>query len=88
MIILGVDPGSTIVGYGVIKKQKGQNQRFKVLDFGCITTTTAHSPAKRLEFIYNQINGLIEKHRPDVISVESLFFFKNLKTVHCWHHDK
>ncbi len=82
MIILGIDPGSTIVGYGVIKKQKSQNQnkRFKVLDFGCIIAEQILPTGERLKKVHKEILKLIDKYKPNLVSVESLFFFKNLKT--------
>ncbi|MDO8486114.1 MAG: crossover junction endodeoxyribonuclease RuvC [Candidatus Staskawiczbacteria bacterium] len=81
MIILGIDPGTATTGYGVIKKQRDQNQKFKVLDFGCIITEQTSLAGERLYKIHKEILKLIDKHKPDLISVESLFFFKNLKTV-------
>lgn len=81
MIILGVDPGSVITGYAIIKKQKGQNPCFKVIDFGCIITDKFFATGERLKKIHKEIIKLIEKHKPDVMSIENLFFFKNLKTV-------
>lgn len=86
MIILGVDPGTATVGYGVIKTntpkhlRQDKNKKPRVVDFGCITTTTAHSMGKRLEKVYGEVNDLIKKYRPDLISVENLYFFKNQKT--------
>lgn len=86
MIILGIDPGTATVGYGVIKTniakhlRQDRNEKPKAIDFGCITTAVFDSPAERLHIIYKEINKLIEKHKPDLISIESLFFFKNLKT--------
>src|SRR3989344_9283660 len=81
MIILGIDPGTATTGYGVIKKQRGQNQKLKVLDFGCIITEQTSLAGERLNKIHKEILKLIDKYEPDLISVESLFFFKNLKTV-------
>jgi crossover junction endodeoxyribonuclease RuvC len=81
MIILGVDPGSVIVGYAIIKKEKNQQPNFKVVDFGCIVTEKFATTGERLKKIHNEITKLIEKHKPDVLSIETLFFFKNLKTV-------
>ena len=80
MIILGVDPGSVITGYAVIKKQKGE-QRLEVVDFGCIITDKFSTTGERLKKIHKEISKLIEKHKPNLISVETLFFFKNFKTV-------
>ncbi|MEK7061773.1 MAG: crossover junction endodeoxyribonuclease RuvC [Patescibacteria group bacterium] len=81
MIILGIDPGIAITGYGIIKKQRDQNQKFKVLDFGCIITAQTLPVGERLKKIYKEILELIDEYKPDIIAVESLFFFKNLKTV-------
>lgn len=86
MIILGIDPGTATTGFGVIAtslpKHLPQNRHEKprVIDFGCIHTTMQNTPSERLEIIHDEIISLIEKHQPDIISVESLYFFKNLKT--------
>jgi crossover junction endodeoxyribonuclease RuvC len=85
MIILGIDPGTATTGFAILKKIKDckaiDDKRFEVIDFGCITTLTGFTAGERLEQIHNQINSLIKKHKPDLISVESLYFFKNFKTV-------
>ena len=86
MIILGIDPGTAITGYAIIKTNipkhlpQDRNEKPKVIDFGCITTHSSGLPGNRLVIIHEEINKLIDKHRPDIISVESLYFFKNLKT--------
>ena len=87
MIIIGIDPGVALVGYAVIKTKtpihlrQNRNEKPVVIDFGCITTTTLSSAGDRLKIIHEGINTLIEKHNPDIISIESLYFFKNAKTV-------
>lgn len=78
MIILGIDPGSVITGYAVIKKNAG---KLEVVDFGCIITDKFATTGERLKKIHKEIIKLIEKHKPEIMSVEALFFFKNLKTV-------
>lgn len=84
MKILGIDPGTATVGFAIIKKTKDckniDDKKFDVVDFGCITTLTSFTAGERLQQIHDQINALIKKHKPDLISVESLYFFKNLKT--------
>ena len=86
MIILGIDPGTAITGYGIIsttktKHQKqDKNEKPKVIDFGCIITTPSSSVGRRLEIIHKEVLALIKKYKPDLVSVETLFFFKNLKT--------
>lgn len=79
MIIIGIDPGSVIVGYSIINKKTAQ--QLEVIDFGCIITDKFATTGERLNHIYKEVNKLIEKYKPDVMSVESVFFFKNLKTV-------
>ena len=79
MIILGVDPGSVITGYAIIKKHKDCS--IEVIDFGCIITEQFATTGERLKKIYKEITKLIEKHNPNLMSIEKLFFFKNLKTV-------
>ena len=79
MIILGVDPGSVLAGYAVLKKDK--NKKLEVLDFGCINVEKSLSTGDRLKNVHKEITKIIEKYRPDAMSVENLFFFKNLKTV-------
>ena len=81
MIILGVDPGSVVVGYAIIDKQRGREPRLKVVDFGCIITDKFMTTGERLKKIHGEIEKIIKKYKPEIISVETLFFFKNLKTV-------
>jgi len=77
MIILGIDPGTAIVGYGIILKEKS---KLSLLDYGCVTTGKASPQADRLCIIKKEIGKIIKKYRPQVMAVEELFFFKNLKT--------
>jgi crossover junction endodeoxyribonuclease RuvC len=81
MIILGVDPGSVITGYAILKRNSDKNHTLNVIDFGCIVTENGMTTGERLKIIYNEINKLIRKHTPVVMSIENLFFFKNFKTV-------
>lgn len=81
MIILGIDPGTATTGFGVIKTPKERNSKAKVIDFGCIITDPKDNPGERLKIINNELNKIILKYKPQVLAVENLFFFKNLKTV-------
>jgi len=81
MIILGIDPGSVLVGYAILKADKGNSKNFDVLDFGCINADKYLGTGERLKKIHKEVIKLIEKYKPNVVSVETLFFFKNLKTV-------
>lgn len=77
MIILGIDPGYGLVGFGVIEKIEGN---IKVLDFGCITTPKEKKLSERLEIISQCMKILIDKWKPDEIAIEKLFFNKNITT--------
>ena len=79
MIILGIDPGTATTGFGVLKTES-KKVKLKVLDYGCIITSPDSSPGDRLKKINNELNKLIKKYRPKIMAVESLYFFKNLKT--------
>ena len=84
MIIIGIDPGSVVTGYAIIKKQKKglpAQAGLEVIDFGCIITDKFATTGERLKKIYKEITKLIEKHRTEIAAVETLFFFKNLKTI-------
>lgn len=74
---MGIDPGTAITGYGIIKLSN--NDCFPVA-YGIIETPKEHALSKRLSVIYNGMNTLIKKYKPDEIAVEELFFSKNTKT--------
>lgn len=78
MIILGIDPGLATVGYGVIEKNGGN--ALKLIDYGIVTTTKDEMTPVRLARIHDAIKLLIEKHKPDAIAVEDLFFNTNITT--------
>jgi len=75
--ILGIDPGYAIVGYGVIE-HTGFN--FSVVSHGAVTTEAGEQFQKRLGCIYDDISFLIEKYKPDCISIEKLYFNTNTTT--------
>ena len=77
MIILGIDPGLAIVGYGVIEAQKGA---FRPIDCGVINTPKEDTVPIRLTKIYDGINSLIDRFNPDCIAIEELFFNTNITT--------
>lgn len=77
MIIMGIDPGLAIVGFGVIEKTR---QGIKVIDYGVINTSKDHTLPERLVEIYQGMNALIEKYKPDHIAMEELFFNTNITT--------
>ena len=77
MVILGIDPGTATTGFGIIKKNK---RNLDCLEYGIIKTNPDSFAQDRLKRIYNEINQLIRKYKPDFFAVEKLYFFKNLKT--------
>lgn len=77
MIILGIDPGLAIVGYGVIDFT---GNRYKVLDYGSIITEANIYFPERLKRIYDEMSILIDKYEPEDLAIEELFFNKNVKT--------
>ncbi len=77
MIILGIDPGYATIGWGVIKYE---GNRFTVVDYGAILTPAKTEFDKRLEMVFDQTCEIIEKYRPDAMSIEQLFFNTNTTT--------
>ena len=77
MRILGIDPGYAILGFGVIEMT---GNRFKVIDYGAVTTEAGLEMPDRLKILYNSLMEIIMRHEPDVASVEELFFNTNAKT--------
>ena len=77
MRIIGIDPGTGILGFGVIDVVNG---KMKLVDAGVITTP-AHTPhGERLEDIYNGLTEIIQATKPEQFSIEKLFFAKNVTT--------
>ncbi len=76
-VVLGIDPGTAITGYGVVRDLHGQAQ---ALDYGVIRTPANQELALRLVTIYAALNDLLDRHRPDAVAVEEVFFSKNART--------
>lgn len=77
MIIMGIDPGIAIVGYGIIEYS---GNKATCIDYGAVTTK-AHTPlSDRLKKVYEGLNFLIDKYQPKAVAVEELFFNNNAKT--------
>lgn len=77
MIILGIDPGTATTGFGVIDYKK---KKLTCVDYGVIETSPKQDMGERLKQINFDLNEIIKKYKPEIAAVESLFFFKNLKT--------
>lgn len=77
MIIMGIDPGIAITGYGVLDYER---DRFRVIDFGAVTTESKTPLPLRLKYLFNQLNSIILKTNPGQFAMEELFFNKNVRT--------
>ena len=77
MVILGIDPGYAIVGWGVLEYQ---GNRFTIRGYGAITTPAGMDFPRRLQMIYEDMNTVLQKYRPDVLSIEKLYFTNNKTT--------
>jgi crossover junction endodeoxyribonuclease RuvC len=77
MIVLGIDPGTARLGYGVVERQ---GSRLTMLDYGCIETTNDRPLEQRLLIIHEGIDDLIKSHHPEAVGVERLFFNRNVQT--------
>lgn len=78
MRVLGIDPGTAIVGYSIIDYT---NNKIELIDYGCIYTNKEDSLSLRLEQVYFRVESLINLYKPDHMAIEELFFFKNQKTI-------
>ncbi len=77
MRIIGIDPGTGILGFGVIEVVNG---KMKLVDAG-VVTTPPHTPLNvRLEDIFDSLSEIIETTKPEVMSIEKLFFAQNTTT--------
>ena len=76
-IILGVDPGIADTGYGVILDDGG---KISCLTYGSIKTSPKDDLITRLDSLHKQLTVIIKKYKPALVSVEELFFSKNVKT--------
>ncbi len=78
MLVLGIDPGTAITGYGLVREE--QDGSLVAVGHGVITTSSKLLMPDRLSIIYKELNEIIRLHRPDSSAVEKLFFAKNVKT--------
>ncbi len=79
MTILGIDPGVTSTGYGVIRLTDGDSML--LLDYGVIKTSPKDKHEVRLKKIYKGITEIIKNHKPDEAAIETVFYSKNLKSL-------
>jgi crossover junction endodeoxyribonuclease RuvC len=75
MRVLGIDPGSEVLGWGVVE---GTGLKYEAVDFGVVKSNPKHAFAKRLSNIYDGVAAVIESHKPDVLSIEEAFYAANV----------
>ena len=76
MKILGIDPGTVVMGYGVIESEEDE---IALIDFGALTGPES-SIGDRLSHLYNELLGIIQRHQPDAVAVEQPFIAKNVRS--------
>jgi crossover junction endodeoxyribonuclease RuvC len=76
--ILGIDPGTVMMGYGIIKVT-GSNM--KLVEMNTLKPGKVDDPYKKLQLIYNTVSGLIIKYKPNVFAIEAPFFGKNVQSM-------
>lgn len=79
MLILGIDPGTARLGYGLIE-ESSDKKTIKYIIAGCLETKMETPMHERLLYLYGEMNKIFAKYKPDVLAVESLFFGINAKT--------
>lgn len=78
MLSLGIDPGTAIVGYGLVREHNDGS--LEAVHYGVIRTPAKTPMPERLQTIYESLNALIQKYQPDRAGVEELFFSRNVTT--------
>ena len=79
MLVLGIDPGIAITGYGLVSVDSTGSPKLSA--YGVIDSTAVRETSSRLQFLFDQLSALLTKYQPTHAAIEKLFFQKNLKTV-------
>jgi len=77
MRILGLDPGTATIGFGIIETD---GQKHQLLDYGCIKTAAGVPFPERLRQIYEDLKVIVSEWKPQAVAIEEIFFSKNVKT--------
>ena len=77
MIVLGIDPGTAALGYGIVESSRG---RLREVDHGCLVTSPDTALPERLLAVHALVDELIALHAPRLVAIERLFFSKNVQT--------
>jgi len=76
MYVFGIDPGLSNLGYAVLEYEK----EIKLLDYGLIETSKENIEGERLNILFNELDNIYKKYKPEITVIEKLFFKKNVKT--------
>jgi len=76
--VLGIDPGTSVLGYGVVEHETGQH--FRLVECGILTTRSRDPLPSRLRILYEGISALLIRHDPTSLAVESAFYGRNVRT--------
>ena len=77
MIVLGIDPGTIVMGYGVIE---GDEDEIALIDCGAFRSSARSPIGERLSYLYNEVRAIIGRHQPDAVAVEQPFVAKNVRS--------
>lgn len=81
MIVLGIDPGTAATGYGVVSDNSREPRgSLSLIECGVIRTAPRDALAVRLLGIYDEVRAIIERHRPNALAIEDVFYAKNVRT--------
>lgn len=78
MRVLGIDPGTAVLGYGVVESGPGGHPR--LLECGTLTTRARDPLPSRLRILYEGVSALLARHNPDTVAVENAFYGRNVRT--------
>lgn len=76
-VIIGVDPGSNVTGYGILEVRENS---FIPLTYGTIDISDVNLRSKSLEYVFKALSSLIETYNPQILSLEKVFYYRNIKS--------
>ena len=79
MVILGLDPGLSLTGWGIIEAV--YRDKMHALKYGCIKTSPPATLIERLQVVHDNLEDIIDTYKPDVVAIEEIFFLKAAKSV-------
>ncbi|MGD2162152.1 MAG: crossover junction endodeoxyribonuclease RuvC, partial [Anaerolineales bacterium] len=78
MLVIGIDPGTALTGYGFVRRHS--DATLELVDYGVIRTSSRQAMPRRLVKLHKELESLLKRHKPDQAAVERLFFQKNVTT--------